>query len=155
MSRLRPSRWCLQRITNESVCPTESPATTPARRGSVLNLETIKDYRSHIPRKDGGVGKATLFQSARLLLGLNCLEPGVEQRVHTHEGQDKFYHVLEGRGEFTVGDEVREAGVGHTVWAPSEVLHGVRNRGEERLVVLVGISPRRPRRWLAWTATSP
>jgi mannose-6-phosphate isomerase-like protein (cupin superfamily) len=104
-------------------------------------LETIKDYRSHIPRKDGGVCKATLFQSARLLLGLNCLEPGVEQRVHTHEGQDKFYHVLEGRGEFTVGDEVREAGVGHTVWAPSEVLHGVRNRGEERLVVLVGIAP--------------
>ena len=119
----------------------ERPATTPARRGSVLNLETIKDYRSHIPRKDGGVGKATLFQSARLLLGLNCLEPGVEQRVHTHEGQDKFYHVLEGRGEFTVGDEVREAGVGHTVWAPSEVLHGVRNRGEERLVLLVGIAP--------------
>ena len=71
-------------------------------------METIKDYRSHIPRKDGGVGKATLFQSTRLLLGLNCLEPGVEQRVHTHEGQDKFYHVLEGRGEFTVGDEVRE-----------------------------------------------
>ena len=43
-------------------------------------METIKDYRSHIPRKDGGVGKAILFQSARLLLGLNCLEPGVEQR---------------------------------------------------------------------------
>ena len=37
--------------------------------------------------------------------------------------------------------EVRDAGVGHTVWAPSEVLHGVRNRGEERLVLLVGIAP--------------
>ncbi len=79
-------------------------------------MEAIKDYRSHVPSKDGGVGKATLFQSTRLLLGLNCLEPGVEQRVHTHDGQDKFYHVLEGRGEFTVGDAVGEAGSGHTVW---------------------------------------
>jgi mannose-6-phosphate isomerase-like protein (cupin superfamily) len=107
----------------------------------MLHVEAIKDYRSHVPSKGGGVGKATLFQSPRLLLGLNCLEPGVEQRVHTHEGQDKFYHVLEGHGEFTVGDDVREAGVGHTVWAPAEVLHGVRNRGEERLVLLVGIAP--------------
>jgi quercetin dioxygenase-like cupin family protein len=104
-------------------------------------VEAIKDYRSHVPSKDGGVGKATLFQSTRLLLGLNCLEPGVEQRVHTHEGQDKFYHVLEGRGEFTVGDAVREAGAGRTVWAPAGVVHGVRNRGEERLVLLVGIAP--------------
>ena len=46
-------------------------------------MEAIKDYRSHVPSRDGGVGKATLFQSTRLLLGLNCLEPGVEQRVHT------------------------------------------------------------------------
>ena len=104
-------------------------------------MEAIKDYRSHGPRKDGGVGKATLFQSTRLLLGLNCLEPGVEQRVHTHDGQDKFYHVLEGRGECTVGDAVRDAGSGHTVWAAAGVLHGVRNRGEERLVLLVGIAP--------------
>ncbi len=91
--------------------------------------------------KDGGVGKATLFQSTRLLLGLNSLEPGVEQRVHTHEGQDKFYYVIEGRGEFTVGDAVREATAGHTVWAPAGVLHGVRNRSGERLVLLVGIAP--------------
>ncbi len=104
-------------------------------------METIKNYRSHVPIKDGGVGKATLFQSTRMLLGLNSLEPGVEQRVHTHEGQDKFYHVLEGYGEFTVGDAVHEAGAGHTVWAPTGVLHGVRNRREERLVLLVGIAP--------------
>lgn len=85
--------------------------------------------------------KATLFQSARLMLGLNCLEPGQAQRAHVHADQDKFYFVVEGTGEFEVGDESRAAGEGMVVWAPAGVSHGVVNRGEKRLVLLVGIAP--------------
>jgi len=104
-------------------------------------MEPFKDYRQHIPVKVGGVGKATLFRSPRLLLGLNALEPGVEQVVHTHEGQDKFYYVIEGTGRFTVGDVVQDLGPGQVIWAPADVIHGVRNDAAERLVVLVGIAP--------------
>ena len=104
-------------------------------------MDGLKDYREHVPVREGGVGKTTLFRSERLMLGLNALAPGVEQAVHLHEGQDKFYHVLEGRGVFTLAASEREAGPGEVVWAPSGVLHGVRNDGEERLVVLVGIAP--------------
>jgi quercetin dioxygenase-like cupin family protein len=103
--------------------------------------DAFKDWREHVPSKPGGVGKSTLFQSPRLLLGLNGLEPGAEQTVHTHDGQDKFYYVLEGRGVFTVGAQVREAGEGEVVWAPSTVEHGVRNAGARLLVLLVGIAP--------------
>ena len=104
-------------------------------------MDAFKEYRDHVPSKPGGVGKSTLFQSPRILLGLNGLEPGAEQAVHAHADQDKFYHVLEGRGVFTVGSEVREAGPGAVVWAPCGVDHGVKNRGSERLVLLVGIAP--------------
>jgi quercetin dioxygenase-like cupin family protein len=106
-----------------------------------MALENFKDYRAGIPPGSGGVSKATLFRSEHLLLGLNGLGPGAEQAVHAHEGQDKFYHVLEGRGRFTVGDEVSEAGPGEVVWAPAGVLHGVMNNGTERLILLVGIAP--------------
>jgi quercetin dioxygenase-like cupin family protein len=99
------------------------------------------DYRDNLPELGPKVGKTTLFRSGRLLLGLNALAPEVEQAVHTHEDQDKFYHVLEGRGEFTVGDTVRQAGVGEVVWAPAGVEHGVRNGSDARLVLLVGIAP--------------
>jgi mannose-6-phosphate isomerase-like protein (cupin superfamily) len=104
-------------------------------------MDVFKHWLDHVPAKPGGVGKATLFQSDRLLLGLNGLEPGTEQAVHTHEGQDKFYHVLEGRGVFTVGEHVRDAGPGAVVWAPAGVGHGVRNEGPGRLVLMVGIAP--------------
>ena len=46
------------------------------------------------------MGKATLFQSERLLVGLNCFEPGQEHKLHAHAGMDKVYHVLEGEGLF-------------------------------------------------------
>ena len=75
------------------------------------------------------------------MVGLNCLDPGQTQRAHTHPDQDKFYFVLEGEGEFVVGDETREAGVGCTIWAAAGVQHGVTNSGDQRLVLLVGFAP--------------
>jgi quercetin dioxygenase-like cupin family protein len=85
--------------------------------------------------------KATLFQGDRLLLGLNCLEPGQLQAVHSHDDQDKFYFVVEGEGAFQVGDETRTAGPGWVAWAPAGVDHGATNTGSSRLVLLVGIAP--------------
>lgn len=85
--------------------------------------------------------KTTLAQSERLLLGLNCLEPGQEQKVHDHTNQDKFYFVLEGEGLFTVGDEEQLASSGMLIWAPATVPHGVKNLNDHRLVILMGIAP--------------
>jgi mannose-6-phosphate isomerase-like protein (cupin superfamily) len=85
--------------------------------------------------------KSTLFQSTRLMLGLNCLEPGQAQPAHVHGDQDKFYFVVEGTGEFEVGDEARTAGEGMVVWAPAGMSHGVRNTSDRRLVLMVGIAP--------------
>jgi len=99
------------------------------------------DYHSHTGASPAKFFKSTLFESQHLMLGLNCLEPGQTQSVHAHDGQDKFYFVVEGEGDFSVGDEQQRAGPGMVVWAPAGVPHGVTNAGEARLVVLVGIAP--------------
>lgn len=83
--------------------------------------------------------KVDCFETPRLLLGLNCFEPGQTQKVHAHEGADKFYLVLSGRASVTVGDETREVGAGDMVLARAGVPHGVET-GDERTVMLVGIS---------------
>ena len=46
------------------------------------------------------MGKSTLFQSDRLLVGLNSFEPGQEHRLHGHAGMDKVYYVLAGPAAF-------------------------------------------------------
>ena len=104
-------------------------------------MTNFLDYHDRVGSNPDKVFKSTLFQSSRLLIGLNCLEPGQTQRTHTHTNQDKFYFVVEGKGEFTVGEETQEAGVGCTVWASAGVHHGVTNAADQRLVLLVGFAP--------------
>ena len=85
--------------------------------------------------------KTTLWQSGRLTLGLNCLDPGQIQKVHAHDGADKIYYVLEGEGNFSIGDEQRIAKQGMLIVAPAGIPHGVSNNANERLSLPVTISP--------------
>lgn len=101
----------------------------------------VTHYKDHLGSKPEKFYKTTLFQGEHLMLGMNCLEPGQVQAVHSHETQDKFYFVLEGRGHFTVGDEVVEAGNGEIIWAEAGLPHGVENKGNVRLVIFMGIAP--------------
>jgi len=87
------------------------------------------------------MGKSTLFQSERLLVGLNAFEPGQEHRLHAHAGLDKVYHVLAGSGVFLLEDREEPMAAGTLLVAPAEVPHGIRNTGTERLLVLTLLAP--------------
>ena len=87
------------------------------------------------------MGKSTLFQSERLLVGLNAFEPGQEHKLHAHPGLDKVYHVLSGRGLFLLEDREIPMQEGILLVAPEGVPHGIRNTGDERLVVLAILAP--------------
>ncbi|HEX4574756.1 MAG TPA: cupin domain-containing protein [Gemmatimonadales bacterium] len=87
-----------------------------------------------------GMTKLDCFRSERLLVGLNCFEPGQAQPVHAHAGADKVYLVVSGKASFAVGERVLDAGPGDLVLAPAGVPHGVL-QARERTVVLVAIAP--------------
>jgi len=87
------------------------------------------------------MGKATLFSSERILVGLNAFEPGQEHALHAHQGMDKVYQVLEGEGLFLLEDRELSMERGTMLVAPEGVPHGIRNTGEERLVVLAILAP--------------
>jgi quercetin dioxygenase-like cupin family protein len=97
---------------------------------------TVADHTVFAPAK---FTKADLARGAHLFAGLNCFEPGQGQAVHTHEGADKFYLVLEGKARMRVGQDEADAGPGTLVWAPAGVPHGVLS-AVERCVMLVGMS---------------
>ena len=104
-------------------------------------MDCFLNWQDHAGSQTEKFYKTTLWQGEHAMVGLNCLEPGQTQKVHAHDGADKFYFVLAGRGKFTVGDEDQEAGVGTLVIAPSGIPHGVSNSGEDRLSLLVTIAP--------------
>lgn len=87
------------------------------------------------------MGKATLYQSERILVGLNAFEPGQEHRLHAHSGMDKVYQVLAGRGVFLLEKRAEPMEAGMMLIAPEGVPHGIRNTGSERLLVLAILAP--------------
>ncbi len=104
-------------------------------------MELIKRLAGHTGKREEKFYKATLFQSDTLLLGVNCLEPGQIQKPHDHTDQDKFYYIVEGSGRFWLGKDRQLATEGDVVWAPAGLVHGVENKGNQRLTMLVGIAP--------------
>jgi quercetin dioxygenase-like cupin family protein len=95
----------------------------------------------HATFKPDKMAKGTLFESERVLVGLNNFEPGQEHALHAHQGMDKIYQVVSGSGVFLLeGEEIAmEAGV--MLVAPEGVSHGIRNTGSDRLVVLAVLAP--------------
>jgi quercetin dioxygenase-like cupin family protein len=87
------------------------------------------------------MAKTDVARGETLFAGLNCFEPGQEHAAHAHAGQDKLYIVLEGDAEIQVGDETQLVSAGGGAFAPSGVLHSVRNCGEKRLIVLAVLAP--------------
>ena len=106
-----------------------------------LNTTDVIRPEDHAVFNPDKMGKATLFKSSRLLVGLNAFEPGQEHRLHSHAGMDKVYHVLEGSGLFLLEDRELPMTVGEMLIAPEGVPHGVRNTGEVRLIVLAILAP--------------
>lgn len=87
------------------------------------------------------MGKATLFGSPRMLVGLNCFLPGQEHALHAHTGLDKLYLVLEGSGVFLLEGRELPMHAGELLVAPEGVPHGIRNTGPGNLLVLAVLAP--------------
>ena len=87
------------------------------------------------------MAKTTVACGETLFAGLNCFEPGQKHSAHSHAGQDKLYVVLEGEAEIQVGEDTQLVSAGGGAFAPSRVMHSVRNCGEKRLVVLAVLAP--------------
>ena len=87
------------------------------------------------------MGKSNVVQGEFLFAGLNSFEPGQEHAAHAHAGQDKLYFILEGSGVVQVGEVTEELSAGDAAFAPSGVMHAIRNPGPERLVVMAVLAP--------------
>jgi quercetin dioxygenase-like cupin family protein len=102
---------------------------------------TVIRPAEHAAWRPDRMGKSTLFQSPRLLVGLNAFEPGQAHALHAHQGMDKLYQVIEGEGVLLLDGREVAMTAGEIVVAPDGVPHGIRNASSRRLLVLVVLAP--------------
>jgi mannose-6-phosphate isomerase-like protein (cupin superfamily) len=95
----------------------------------------------HAVFKPDKMAKTTLFQSERILVGLNSFDAGQEHTLHAHARMDKVYYVLSGQGLFLLEGRELPMARGTMLVAPAGVPHGIRNTADSRLVVLAILAP--------------
>ena len=104
-----------------------------------MDVKTVADL---VRFSDEKMQKIPLFDSSKYFCDLYCLQPGQDQRVHSHPESDKIYFVIRGKGWFHVAGSERELGAGQSVIARSGQDHGVKNTSDDDLVLLVFMTPR-------------
>ena len=88
-----------------------------------LNLKDLVEYQ------EGQVVSKTLVQNDYVSMTIFSFDKGEEISTHA-AGGDAMVTVLEGKGRFTVGDEVFYVEEGETLIMPKDIPHAV--YGEER-----------------------
>lgn len=96
-----------------------------------LELKDLVEYQ------DGQVVSKTLVQNDRLSMTIFSFDKGEEISTHA-AGGDAMVTVLEGKGKFTVPDEVFYLEQGETLIMPKDIPHAV--YGEERFKMQLIVS---------------
>lgn len=58
----------------------------------------------------------------------------IEEHIDDYE---EIYFVLNGKGVMKVGNEEKEVKDGDAIWLPADIPHGLKNTGENMMVILV------------------
>lgn len=96
-----------------------------------LELKNLVEYQ------DGQVVSKTLVQNDSMSMTIFSFDKGEEISTHA-AGGDAMVTVLEGKGRFTVADEVFYLEMGETLIMPKDIPHAV--YGEERFKMQLIVS---------------
>lgn len=69
------------------------------------------------------------------------VRPGMRTAMHRHNVTEEIYHITQGQGVMTLGDEQFAVIVGDTVCIPPGTPHCIANTGDAPLRILCACSP--------------
>lgn len=84
----------------------------------------------------------TLLQTSTTMVVAFTVEPGQEVPQHIHPASDDMWIIVEGEGEYYVGEDTTEhVQAGMVACAPAGTVHGLRNTGDTKLVYVSVSAP--------------
>ena len=109
---------------------------------TIADLTNIEGRRFPAGRRSQNLaGGTSPIQAQSFCLGFVTLEPnGGQVPWHNHE-QEEVYLVLEGTGEFCLGEERRDVTSGQAVYIPSGAFHQLTNTGNAPLKMIYCFGP--------------
>lgn len=95
-----------------------------------MNLNDIREF----DKKD--ILKKVPFETDKFVFSTYFLEPRQLLRLHKHPASDELFYIVEGRGQFTVGNNQTMVDTGSAVYGPANTPHGVVNSGNKEMVMV-------------------
>ena len=117
---------------------------TETRRAVVRNIAEVpwREFPNHF---GGALSKPLVMPetagSRHLDYRISMYQPMAYVALHSHVVQEQIYHVLEGEGLMTIGDERTVVRRHDVIFLPPGVQHSIENTGLVDLVFLVVTSP--------------
>ena len=71
----------------------------------------------------------------KIVFNTFCFKPRQILPFHKHPTTDELFYIVEGKGEFTVGNESVLVGPASVVYGPADVFHGLINSGNSDMIV--------------------
>lgn len=104
-------------------------------------MKTIEIKDGKIIKDDSGVVARAIYSAPEAMIVHIEVQPGGFVKPHITPIDMEFF-VLEGHGEFSLGDESVKAGPGILIPSPKGIAHGMKNPGPGILRVLAVKNPR-------------
>ena len=78
-----------------------------------------------------------------LLFAVGCFNPGEGLKSHLHPESEEIYFVVKGSGTVYLGAEKKPVNVeaNTALYIPPKTVHGVKNTGNEELVIAFFVAP--------------
>ena len=102
-----------------------------------IDKQTKLELKNLVAYQEGQVVSKTLVQNEAVSMTIFSFDKGEEISTHAAAG-DAMVTVLEGKGRFTVADEVFYLQAGETLIMPKDIPHSV--YGEERFKMQLVVS---------------
>lgn len=66
---------------------------------------------------------------------------GIQTELHLHKKSEEIYHITQGEGVMSLGENQFQVSVGDTICIPPNTPHQISNTGNNDLVILCACSP--------------
>ncbi|HTY45081.1 MAG TPA: cupin domain-containing protein [Patescibacteria group bacterium] len=119
-----------------AACPVRAQEPSDAGKLQTVKVNAVKEFNV-----DKFIKKVPL-NTDKLVFNTFYFKPRQILPFHKHPATDELFYIVEGVGEFTVGNESVTVGPTSAVYGPADVFHGLVNSGEKEMVVISVQAPK-------------
>ena len=119
-----------------AACFTFAEEVKSTSKMQAIKVDDIKEFNA-----DKFLKKVPL-NTDKIVFNTFCFKPRQILPFHKHPATDELFYIIEGVGEFTVGNESVIVGPTSAVYGPANVFHGLVNSGDKDMVVISVQAPK-------------